>query len=647
MTTQLGMLGMLGSGRSFCNHSRASRASRAVAGAFVVALLVVSGAASAQEISYRVSFPQPEHRWMQVEVTFTGVPQQPLEIRMSRSSPGRYALHEFAKNVYDVHAFDASGREVPVTRPDPSGWNVMPAGPDVRVSYKVYGDRGDGTYLQIDLTHAHINMPAAFMWAHGLTERPIRVTFVPPPGANWKAATQLYSTADPWTFTAPNLQYFMDSPAELSAFWSDSFAANAGQSRRTFRIVLHHQGDQRAAAAYAAGIRKIVPEEGAVFGEFPEYEPGYYTFLADYVPYDSGDGMEHRNSTVMTGRGPLDLPGRRNGALDTVAHEFFHSWNVERIRPRGLEPFDFDRANMSDLLWLAEGFTSYYGPLIMTRAGLTSIDEFVSSMGSELSWVITQPARQMRSAAGMSEMAPFVDAADWIDRTNFAGTFISYYTWGAAIGLALDLSLRDRSNGAVTLDDYMRALWREYGKPGGPAPGLVGRPYSIADARNTLAEVSGSRQFADEFFSRYIEGHEVADYARLLARAGLVLRPQNPGAAWLGKLDFNGKGDGARIANLVVQGTPAYDAGLQQDDVITRLDDRHVGSSKDVDAVLAAHKPGDTIRVEFTRRSGPVTGTIALGVDPTLAIVTVESTGRALTADQAAFRKAWLASHIK
>lgn len=581
---------------------------------------------------------------MQVEVTFTGVPQQPLDIRMSRSSPGRYAIHDFAKNVYDVHAFDAGGRELPMTRPDPSGWRVTPAAADVRVSYKVYGDRADGTYLQVDLTHAHINMPAAFMWAHGLTERPIRITFVPPNGVTWKAGTQLYPTSDPWTFTAPNLQYFMDSPTELSAFWTDSFTATIGESRRTFRIVLHHQGSQRDAAQYAAGIRKIVSEEGAVFGEFAEYEPGYYTFLADYLPYDSGDGMEHRNSTVMTGRGPLDIAGRLHGALDTVAHEFFHSWNVERIRPRGLEPFDFDRENMSDLLWLAEGFTSYYGPLVMVRAGLTSVDEFVSSAGAELNWVINLPARQVRSAAEMSEMAPFVDAAQWTDRTDFAATFVSYYTWGAAIGLALDLSLRDRSGGAVTLDDYMRALWRDYGKPGGPAPGLVGRPYSIADARDTLARVAGSRAFADEFFGRYIEGHDVADYRPLLARAGLVLRRQHPGGAWIGPVAFDATSDGARVGNLVAPGTPAYEAGLQQDDLLTRLGDRPVSSEQDVESVLAAHRPGDVIPIQFTRRSGPVTASITLREDPSIEIVTLESTGRRLTADQAAFRKAWLAS---
>src|SRR5581483_11736385 len=146
-----------------------------VAIALGAALVVPAHGASA--IRYRLTFPQPEHRWMQVEASFSDLPPQTLELRMSRSSPGRYSLHDFAKNVYDVHVVDADGRELTTTRPDPYGWNVERHGAAVTVKYKVYGDRIDGTYLAIDRTHAHINMPAAIMWAHGLDDRPVAVTF--------------------------------------------------------------------------------------------------------------------------------------------------------------------------------------------------------------------------------------------------------------------------------------------------------------------------------------------------------------------------------------------------------------------------------------------------------------------------------------
>src|SRR5581483_3896162 len=149
----------------------------------------------------------------------------------------------------------------------------------------------------------------------------------------------------------------------------------------------------------------IVRQEREVFGEFPQYEPGYYTFLADYLPWAHGDGMEHRNSTVMTAS--RSIATSRTALLDTVAHEFFHCWNVERIRPQGLEPFDFERANMTDSLWLAEGFTQYYGPLMLQRAGLIDLGETAGTIAGLVNTVELSPAHEFRSAVDMSRMAPF------------------------------------------------------------------------------------------------------------------------------------------------------------------------------------------------------------------------------------------------
>jgi len=317
---------------------------------------------AASPVHYHVSFPEPQHRWMQVEATFPDLDEATLELRMSRSSPGRYSLHDFAKNVYDVHVSGADGRELQPSRPDPYGWNVSGHGGRVTVKYRVYGDRVDGTYLAIDPTHAHINMPAAMMWAHGLEDRPISIDFDQPPGADWRIVTQLHGEAS--SFTAPNLQYFMDSPVEFGRVDAREFTVNGSR----FRVALHQAGSEIELDAFASEVQKVVREEGAIYGEFPRYEPGVYTFIADYLPWADGDGMEHRNSTVITTMRALrqDLVD----VADTVAHEFFHCWNVERIRPKALEPFDFERADLTSELWLAEGFTQYYGPLALQRAGL-------------------------------------------------------------------------------------------------------------------------------------------------------------------------------------------------------------------------------------------------------------------------------------
>src|SRR5262249_37596254 len=155
----------------------------------------------------------------------------------------------------------------------------------------------------------------------------------------------------------PNLQYLMDSPAEFGPVAMRQFSVGATR----FRFAAHHTGSNAELDSFVRDVERIVRQEGDVFGEFPSYEPGNYTFRADYLPYAGGDGMEHRNSRVMTAAGAI--ASARLDLLDTVAHEFFHCWNVERIRPKGLEPFDFERPNLSGELWLAEGFTQYYGPL--------------------------------------------------------------------------------------------------------------------------------------------------------------------------------------------------------------------------------------------------------------------------------------------
>ena len=262
----------------------------------------------------------------------------------------------------------------------------------------------------------------------------------------------------------------------------------------------------------------------AIFGEFPRFESNTYTFLTDYLPWASGDGMEHRNSTVLSSSGALRNPGQRMGLLGTVAHEFFHAWNMERIRSRDLEPFDFAEADVSGELWFGEGFTSYYDDLILRRTGLTPLEQTLNSFANTIDAVTLSPARKIRTAEDMSRLAPFVDAAATIDRTAWDNTFISYYTYGAAIGLGLDLSLRDRSNGRTTLDTYMQALWAKHGRPGQQQPGMVATPYTMADLEAVLAEVSGDVAFAQKFFDDYIQGHDVVDYATLLGRAGLTLR---------------------------------------------------------------------------------------------------------------------------
>ncbi len=602
-------------------------------------LLVLPAAAWAQPaVEYRVSFADAVHRVLAVDATFAELPSGPVALRMSRSSPGRYALHEFAKNVFDVRVTDGAGRPLAVTRPNPHEWDVAGHDGTVQVHYRVFGDRIDGTYLAVDETHAHLNMPAALMWARGLDARPARVTFALPAGSSWRVATQLQPTVDPRTFTAPNLQYLMDSPTEVSAHALRTFTVDERGRPATFRVALHHDGSEADLDAFARDVEKVVREERAVIGELPAYDFGTYTFLIDYLPWADGDGMEHRNSTVITSRGSIRTADDRQERLGTVAHEFFHCWNVERIRPQGLEPFDFEEANMSGLLWLAEGFTSYYQTLVLQRAGIDRMDDTLQDFARLVNAMRLSPGLQIRSVEEMSRLAPFVDAARSVDRTNWENSFLSYYTAGAGVGLALDLALRDHTSGRATLDDFMRAMWRAYGAPGGSRVGYVDRPYSIADAQARLAEVSDAA-FAADFFRRYVQGHEIADYARLLGRAGFAVHPARPGAAWLGDLRL----DQGRVTAPVVSNWPAYEAGLMQDDELLGVAGKPVRNREDLISALSSRKPGDRVELEYLRRdSRRLTETVTLREDPTITIVPVESSGGTLSPAQKGFRDGWL-----
>jgi len=604
---------------------------------FVALSLSVSARVYAQSpVSYRLSFPEAQHHRLQVEVLFTEVPSGALELLMSRASPGRYAIHDFARNVYDVRIDDGQGAPLDVERPNPSQWNVVGHRGAVRVRYKVWGDHLNGTHLAIDTTHAHVNMPAALMWARGFEQRSARVTFEAP--AAWKIATQLHPTTDARTFTAGNLQYLMDSPAELSAFTWRTFTVE-----REFRIALHHDGSDADADRFTAALGRIVRESRAVFGELPPYEEPY-TFISDYLPWAQSDGMEHRNSSILTEPARLRVPDEQLGALSTATHEFFHSWNVERIRPRALEPIKLDAPNPSGELWFAEGFTQYYGPLITHRAGITGIDDFAASLGHSLDLIIRTPARKYRNAEEMSRFAQFVDGAVWADSSNDDNHFVSYYDWGAIIGLGLDLSLRARSDHKTTLDHYMRRMWQEFGRAASTTEGAVARTYTVQDLQRVLADVDGDRAFADDFFQRFVHGRDVLDYAPLLARAGLILRTRAPGRPWIGPLWLDAASGTARMMGPAIEDTPAYAAGLDRGDELLSVDGVAITSRTRLDEAVERRRPGDKVRLSIRRRGVVQDLTLTIGEDPRLELVPVERTGQPLSAAESEFRRRWLGS---
>ncbi len=594
----------------------------------LVALLSLAGSLLAQKsVKYELHFDDAVHHEAHIRATFAGVTESPLQIRMSRSSPGRYALHEFVKNVYGVRASDGQEHSLPVEQPDPYGWNVSGHHGTVVVEYTLYADRVDGTYAAVDMTHAHLNLPATLIWARGFENAPASLHFDIPPGSNWRIASELAPEADGW-WSAPNLEQLMDSPVELSAHAEPQWQIEDAK----FRLSLHHTGSDAEAAAFAEMCKAVVLEEEGVFGSFPKYDTGTYTFLIDYLPWASFDGMEHRDSTVISGPSELKTDAARD--IGTVSHEFFHSWNVRRIRPRSLEPFDFDRANMSGELWFAEGFTNYYGILALERAGFASLDQFAGAMGSAVSTVLTAPGRKVHNVIEMSRLAPFVDAATSIDPNNFANTFISYYTYGQALAFGIDLAIREQFPGK-TLDDWMRAMWRTHPD--------IEKPYTLEDLQQTLDETT-SPQFAEDIFRRHIYGKEPIDFAALVAGAGLILRKERPGTTWLGVSKLNFSNEGVEVEGNTLRDSPLYNAGIDTGDRIVRWDGKTIRSSADLTSWLAKHSPGDHIELQVESRKQKKTVDVLLTENPTLEIVTYEKAKKPVTPEIEAFRRSWLSS---
>ena len=570
-----------------------------------------------------------------------------LFIHMSRSSAGRYATHEFGKNIYNVTITDVNGKPVPFKQIEGDVYAVGEHPDVIKVSYTLFGNWTDGTYASIDKSHAHLNMPAAFMWVEGEEKRPVKFEFNDLDKYGWKVATQLKHDGDN-IYSAPDLQYMMDSPTELSAFKESSWdVVNTDGKKEKINLTVHSDDAQPVIDNFGKMVQKVVLEEKAVFGELPAYDFGEYTFLDDVYPTNSGDGMEHRNSTCIVQ--PIDkVEGNEVRLLGTFSHEYFHSWNVKRIRPKSLEPFNFEHANTSSELWFAEGFTQYYGEMLLVRSGFHTVDEYTRTLGGLVNSVLNTPAAAKYPQTLMSRYSVFADAGVSIDPNNDNNIFTSYYLYGGATALALDLRLRSEFN--LTLDDYMRTVWLARGK--------VMKPYTIPDLQNDLAKLTKDPKFAADFFNKYIYGIEKNKYEALLAKAGLLLRKAQPGKAWAGPLSSTpGRGragqaraagaDGLPILSSTVMGTPVYKAGLDAGDIILKADGKEVKDAQAFNDIIAGKSIGDKIVVNYKNRTGNHETTITLEENPALEVITFEKAGKQLTKDQETFRSNWLSSKVQ
>lgn len=592
--------------------------------------LMAGNSLIAQRIRYEMSFPNALHHEAEISVSAYSLAPGQATFRMSRASPGRYATHEFGKNIYNVRAYDRSGKPVTINRLEGDVYSIPQQDGFVRVTYTLYANAPDGTYAGIDAESIHLNMPACFLYLKNGEKFPIELQFNLPEGKNWKVATQLVPGKLPNVFTAPNLQYFMDSPTKIGDLQFREWETAGVKGNIKFRVAVEADsaglGKIDSLTAY---VRRIVDVTKNVFGEFPAFDYGTYTFIASFNPWVNGDGMEHRNSTMLSYPGSITLePSEQEG----FSHEFFHAWNVERIRPQTLEPFNFERSNMSNELWFAEGFTHYYGGLLLARADIQSDSAYLSSLANLVNTKANTIGGRYYSPVEASRHAVFVDAGVAVDRTNYPNFFISYYPYGAAIALALDLGLRGRFN--KSLDDYMQIVWRKYGR--------TENPFNLEDLQRSLGDLTNDKAYAKDFFTKYIYGSDSIDFNALLEPAGLELRRAAGGKAWAGNLRFHEKDGSVIVASNTIRETPYYEAGLDIDDTILELNGKAIRKGTDIKEILEAHKPGDVLPLVYKHRDKLRNAVLRVRENPRLELVRFEDTGKPLGDAQKKFRAAWL-----
>jgi predicted metalloprotease with PDZ domain len=596
-----------------------------------------------RSITYRLAMSRPvSHLFevtMEVELPEGQLPKS-LDFQMAKWSPGRYAVFDFAKNVQQFEALggicprsaQCKMPTFPVTRIDDQTWRVATMNTHrLTIRYKVFGNDLSGTFSQLDSRHANYNGGSIFMYVVNHKPDPVKLEISPP--ADWHITNGRMTSRDQREWQFPNWDILIDTPTEIAP---DSTLDEFQVDGKQYRVMVHSFGNEGGKRrALVRDIEKIVRAETTMWGP-PEFDS--YTFLIHFAADDhSGDGMEHLTSTQIIEPGALGEDGVYGDALDTIAHEFFHVWNVKRLRPVELGPWDFTRPANTRGLWIAEGFTNYYGHLMLRRAGIWDDTRFFRTESQTLTGIENALGSHLMSAEESSLLAPFLDDAPHAQRNNLANTSISYYPKGELIGLVLDLLIRGKSDGKASLDDVMRRMYDEfYLKSPNATYYLRGRGYTNEDFQRMASEVSGSD--LSDFFQRYVRGVEVLPYDEALASVGMHLVREQAREPFNAGIGVDWETDKLTIGS-VRNDSPAEDAGLQEGDEIVSLGRKSV-SRENWLVALARYKQGDRIPVTVKRDRRTIQTTIVLR-EPERFEYKIEERKDA-TPKQKAARQAWL-----
>ena len=562
--------------------------------ATVIAMADIAAAQAPEPIRYTLRFPAPHTHYVEVEAVYPTGRRPQVELMMAVWTPGSYLVREYERHVENLMAKGLDGAALAVTKPAKNRWRVETGGAaSVTVTYRVYGREMTVRNNWIEAGFAMLNGAPTFITLADKTPRAHDVRLTLP--ASWKgSATPLMPVADtPHSYHADDFDTLVDSPIIAGNPVVKTFEVDG----KTHHLVLEGDPSLFDADRAAADVKKIVEAGKGVMGRL--YYPHYF-FLNMVV--EAGGGLEHKNAFLtMSGRYTTRTHRAYVSWLNLVGHEYFHNWNIKRLRPVALGPFDYETENYTDGLWVGEGFTDYYGALLVRRSGLANTIEYLDELSTSIEQVQMRPGRAVQPV----DMASF---DTWIKQyrpdENSLNTSIDYYSKGASIAFMLDARIRKATNGAKTLDDAMRVAYDRYSGAKG---------YTLDQFYAVMSEVAGVN--LGPWFADVVSTTTDLDFAEALDYYGLRFMPVDAKGA-RATMGASTRADNGRLMVTVVRrGTPAHEAGVNVDDEILAIDDVRV-RAEGLLARMDQYQAGDKVRLLVARRDRLVTLDVTLGAEP-------------------------------
>jgi predicted metalloprotease with PDZ domain len=584
----------------------------------VVLLSFGMKAKSEVKIGFEVSFTEPQAHYANVEMSISGINKEYVDVKMPVWAPGSYLVREFSKNVEGFEA-KAAGKPLRFEKFSKNTWRIYSGNKKIQINYRVYANEVSVRTAFIDNTHAFLSSTGIFMYPEGYLKSPSTVTVIPFEGWS-KVSTSLEPVPGKrFSYTAPDFDILFDSPLEVGN--QDVFDFTAAGVRHE---VAMYGGGNYDKERLKVDMAKIVEQATAIYGENPNK---HYTFIVHNF-LRGGGGLEHLSSTVLgASHDQYGTEKGYNGFLSLVAHEYHHLWNVKRMRPVALGPFDYDNENYTTNLWIAEGFTAYYENKFMLRAGFNSPDEFVGNLVSSLATVENTPGTRQQSAAMSSYDA-------WIKyyrpNENSNNTGVSYYSKGEVIGTLMDLAIAHATKGAKSLDDVMKAMYFQCK--------TLKRGYTDAEFKAMVEKVSG--QSFTEFWAKYVNGTEPVDYRTFFGYAGLDVKNVNEGkqVPYLGIA--TARKEGKIYITAVSRNSAAWTSGLNVNDEVVDLDGTPAEPVVERMAEVTGKKVNDVVKLTIIRDGVTKVFSVKLNASPNIALVA--SVNPSATAEQKAVLKKWM-----